>query len=500
VRPEGGDYLFAHALVLEAVYSSLLGSRRRALHRRAAEWFARSDAVLHAEHLDRAQDPAAARAYLEAARAEYAEYRYEHALQLTERALTLSNHDATRYELTSLRGDLLRDLGAMQESLAAFRTALEMASEGVEKARAWIGIARSVEVMDRYYEALEALRHADSAIREQRLPELRAEIHHLRGNTYFTLSDIEGCLEQHEEALRCAREAGSARCEAHALSGLADAHYLRGRMHSAFEHFDRCVELCRAQSFGRIEIANLAMRGLTRSYQNDFQGGLQDCLAALETAVKVGDLRAEMLARDNTAALLVEMADWRGVQEHEERSLVLSRQLGARSFETTALGALGRTRAVLGDRATGEKLLRQAYALSREFALAFSGPLLLGEMALAVDDAETRGWALREGERLLRDGCVSHNYFYFYRDAIEVCLGEGHWDEADRYAQALEDYTRAESLAWSDFLIARARALAARGRGARDKAAHLALRRLRDEAACAGLKASLPAIEKALAE
>ena len=39
VRPFGGDYLFAHAMVQEGVYASLLKSRRRELHRRVADWF-----------------------------------------------------------------------------------------------------------------------------------------------------------------------------------------------------------------------------------------------------------------------------------------------------------------------------------------------------------------------------------------------------------------------------------------------------------------------------
>ena len=70
VRPHGGGaLLFAHALIRDGVYDSLLRSRRRELHRRAAALFAERDPVLHAEHLDRAEDPRAPRAYLEAARA-----------------------------------------------------------------------------------------------------------------------------------------------------------------------------------------------------------------------------------------------------------------------------------------------------------------------------------------------------------------------------------------------------------------------------------------------
>ena len=73
------------------------------------------------------------------------------------------------------------------------------------------------------------------------------------------------------------------------------------------------------------------------------------------------------------------------------------------------------------------------------------------------------------------------------------------WDEVDRYAQALEDYTRPEPLPRSDFFIARGRALAAHGRGNRDHAIMAELQHLHDEAESIGLKFVLPALETALA-
>lgn len=240
------------------------------------------------------------------------------------------------------------------------------------------------------------------------------------------------------------------------------------------------------------------MAGLTRSYQNDVQAALKDTHNAIEMAVKVGDLRAEMLARDNAARAMLELADWREMKEQGEQGLALARQLSARSFEASALGNIGVAVAALGDRVQGDKILREAHAISRESSLAFSGAWILGALALVAIDAETRHWALREGEKLLRDDCASHNYFYFYRNAMEVCLGDQQWDEVERYAHALEDYTRVEPLPWSDFIIARGRALAAHGRGDRDEATVLDLQRLRDQAERAGLKASLPAIKKAL--
>ena len=60
VRPEGGSYVFAHALIQEGVYSSLLNSKKRELHRRAAGWYGERELILRATHLGRAADAEAA--------------------------------------------------------------------------------------------------------------------------------------------------------------------------------------------------------------------------------------------------------------------------------------------------------------------------------------------------------------------------------------------------------------------------------------------------------
>src|SRR5207244_9618077 len=80
--PRGEQLKFTHALIRDGAYASLLHSTRRALHRAAAKWYEGRDATLHAEHLDRADDPAAAEAYLHAARAEIAAHRIDGALAL----------------------------------------------------------------------------------------------------------------------------------------------------------------------------------------------------------------------------------------------------------------------------------------------------------------------------------------------------------------------------------------------------------------------------------
>ena len=108
---------------------------------------------------------------------------------------------------------------------------------------------------------------------------------------------------------------------------------------------------------------------------------------------------------------------------------------------------------------------------------------------------QARATALEEGEAVLAKSAVSHNFFFFNRLAIEACLAAQDWTGVERYAAALEKSMAAEPLPMTDFLIARARALAAAGRGQKDAAE---LERLLVAAKAIGWKIVLPSLAAAL--
>jgi hypothetical protein len=82
---------------------------------------------------------------------------------------------------------------------------------------------------------------------------------------------------------------------------------------------------------------------------------------------------------------------------------------------------------------------------------------------------------------------------------MEGALDRADWEAAERYASVLESLTSPEPLAWVGFCVARARALARRGRGGdRDAKAIQELRRLRDEGERMGYRTALAAIERAI--
>ena len=74
---------------------------------------------------------------------------------------------------------------------------------------------------------------------------------------------------------------------------------------------------------------------------------------------------------------------------------------------------------------------------------------------------------------------------------MEVSLRTGNRDEVHRFAAALEAFTRPEPLPWSDFHIARCRALADHQGGCSDDSTLRTLGALRDEAARLGLHLAL---------
>jgi hypothetical protein len=241
------------------------------------------------------------------------------------------------------------------------------------------------------------------------------------------------------------------------------------------------------------------MMAFTRWYAGDTRGALADADAAIESAARVGHRRAEMVGHHAAFFCRHSLKDFSAAHLHAEAAMVLARQLGARRFETEALVFQAELHCLAGRRADALADAEEAVKISRQTGPAFLGPFALGALALASDDPTARQAALVEGEALLRAGAVSHNHLLFRRDAIDACLDASEWEGAERSAAALEDFTRSEPLPFSDFYIARARALAAHGKNQSDTAELLAeLERLREEGERLGLRVALPGIVEAI--
>jgi class 3 adenylate cyclase/tetratricopeptide (TPR) repeat protein len=501
VLPEGEEFLFAHALIQESAYSTLLRARRRELHLRAAEWFEQSDLTLHAQHLDRAEDERAPQAYLDAAAAQRAAHRFEAALRLAERGIEIARSDPQRHALSCCKGELQRDLGDIAGSIATYRTALAAATDDDARCRCrcQLGLAEGLRVSEGLDEALAVLAQTQEiAERENRLAEL-ASLHYLRGNILFPLGRIDACSAEHERGLAYARRLGLPEAEARALGGVADAAYAQGRMRSAFHHFSECVTMSRAHGFGRIEVANRSMQGFSRIYLNDASEAREDAGAAVRAAELIGQPRAQLLGETLWVFASEELGDGEAARLHLEQEMRLIRQLGARRFEAQNLEMQGRLLLDSGRCAEAAIALRESLAISHEVGTQFCAPKTLSALSRAMQEHSERARLLAEGEALLRLGAVGHNHLWFYRDAIEAMLAAGDPAAMLHYVSALEDYTRREPLPWAELFAARGRALALALQAPAGEAIRDELVRLRTALRQAGFRSYLGAVEAALA-
>ncbi len=498
VRPEEDEFLFAHALIQEGVYSSLVKNTRHALHLRAAEWFEGSDAILYAQHLDQAEDSRAVDAYVKAIRGQVAEFRYERALQLCERGLAIAKNASQQHRFGCLKGDILLDLSQVNAGMMALQSALEVAEDDIQRCEAWILLAAGLRLSTDYLKGIELLDLAEPVAVTHGLNLQLARLHHLRGNLCFQLGRIEACREQHGKALMFARRASSAPEEVRALGGLGDAEYARGRVCSALDNFQRCVELSRKHGFGRIEVANLPMVALGFLYLCQFEKAKLIGSEAIESASIVDHQRAEMTARYIVWQIAVERGDWESSREQANLGLELCRRIGARGWEPTYLFSQALTEYGFGRRVEAEELLSQAIHLAVDLGYTFSRARIFGALAFVTDDPKRRDEFLKAGEDALDKGTVGGDKLRFYQFAIKAMLEAKQWDRVDRYARILNDYTEPEPLPLTDFYIRWGRALAAYGRGDSSEGTLIELKWLRDRAQQVGLKPILPLIEGAL--
>ena len=192
-----------------------------------------------------------------------------------------------------------------------------------------------------------------------------------------------------------------------------------------------------------------------------------------------------------------EHGDFDLMQGYLDRTMRLARQLGARRFEAGGLELQARVLLDTGRRAEAAEMLREALAICREAGMQFDGPKIISALSRAEDDPAERAALLAEGKEILRRGAVGHNHLWFYRDAIEALLSAGDGAGALEYVAALEDYTRAEPLPWSDLFAKRGRLLARALQGI-DEDIRAELTGIRSSLERAGFKPFLPAVNAAI--
>ncbi|WP_250454456.1 adenylate/guanylate cyclase domain-containing protein [Caballeronia sp. ATUFL_M2_KS44] len=502
IRPDddGTGFRFTHALIHEAVYASVLRSRRRQLHLCAARNTADDDHALRAEHLERAADAEAAQQWLLAGRHELEQARVETALAFARRGMACATDRSVRCRLALLAAESLRELGQSDESIAGFEEALSLATHDIERCHAWMGAAADYRVKGDIVAALDALSHAQPIAVANALTVECSQIHNLRGNLHYARGDVPACEAEHLLALDHARAANHPACEVRALSGLGDARLEQGKLAAALESFRDCVSICAARRWIGMEIPNRCMFGHCLRYAGLLAQALDETLRALSDARKVGLVPAQVFAAMTLATVQVDAGDIDGTEETCRDGLPLARRAGARRFEASLLTSLADVQLRQGRREEARASAMSALRLASDTGLGFAGAAIHGMLARTARDAAEREAALSEGEALLREPCLAHSVLRFHTNAIEACLESGQWHAALRYAQSLQTFVGDDGLPLALLIAARARALCSLALDDDLLAAGQRLLDVRRAFQSAGIGSGLPAIDEALAK
>jgi tetratricopeptide (TPR) repeat protein len=444
--------------------------------------------MLHAEHLDRAEDPAAPLAYLAAATAEAASYRLEQAIAMTRRGLEIATHTKDIVSLALTLGRLNLNTGQAAPAREAFKTASGLAEDPLEQCKALTGIAAADRILTNIDDAFASLDAAEPLAKAAEAQALLSEIHYIRGNLHFARGQREACLRQHNLALAAAESAGELEWQARAYSGLGDAAYLQGRSRSAIGYFRKCIDIARQHGLLRIVPANQCMIGDSLLYDLKLVEAQAEIAEARALAVRIGDRFSEMFALQSESYVHWASGRLPEAEAPTQAALTLAHALGARRYEAILLCVMAEVRVAQQRREEAQTMLQEAYAIGAETGYGFCGPIICAELAkIAAAPEEGRAWIAR-GLDMLVNARLAHNDIFFRKAAIDWGIGACDWALVNRMSEELHDLTEDEPMPYVDYYVARARALEALHHNPDDAQATQALSGLNDQAAAIDLR------------
>jgi tetratricopeptide (TPR) repeat protein/transcriptional regulator with XRE-family HTH domain len=466
VRRSGPErYRFVHDLVMHCIYDAIEPAQRHQFHRMVAELFRARNPRLHALHLHRSGDPAAAEAILRAVDIELAAYHFDVAMELCELSGAGEPDNA---RLPQLRARAAVGLGQNETARRCYLQALELAVAPQERIAIVIGLAAVLNMLDDLVEEQRLLDIAIPLARALHDDAALAQMLCLKGNICFPRGEFAAGRRLHEAAARHAQSGAAVEIEAQAISGIGDSCYAQGRMPSAYRTFKQCLAMCREHRLLALEASNRSALASTLIYLGQPAAAIENALGAVQLARQICHHRAEMVAHLTAGWVLLGSGQAEQAEIEIGQGLTLSRSLGAVRFEPFLQEGMARALWQQGriDQAL-QKITAAADTVERLQLYGFIGPWVFGTLALLSDDPVVRRQALARGEVLLQQDCVAHNALRFLVSAAETALLDGDADAAFGYVKRLTPYAALESCAWLEYhtMLLRQCALGVQGTG-----------------------------------
>jgi class 3 adenylate cyclase/tetratricopeptide (TPR) repeat protein len=373
----GGEepvYVFKHALTQDVAHATLVGSRRRELHRRAAEGLAslypeqrRDLAPLLAHHYYEAEawpeviEPA--RVAAEAARAAYAN---QEALARYDQALTAAARTdleaGARLALFEARADVHAVLGQFEPALADLEAALSLASgagDAVARGRILGSMGGLWGGHKDYQKGLDLTRQAVAVIEttgdRAALAQARARL----GIMLLNLARMRESRSELEQSLTLYRALEDEKGQARTVEMLAMNTWMSGDVSAMRSHAEEAVRRLGAIGDRAAQCSALLTLGTAQAYVGGWSAGEPRLREAIELARVIGARGVEAYAHGLTAECAIPFGRYGCAHREALAGLEMARELGHREWEVLGLAGLGRVHLECGS-------LVEAYRLHGE--------------------------------------------------------------------------------------------------------------------------------------
>jgi DNA-binding CsgD family transcriptional regulator len=459
VEANGDDVRFTHPLYGSAIYAEASREHRHRVHRQLAEVI--EDPEERARHLALASDGPdreAAAALEDAARAAAARGSPIAAAELCEMAehLIPSERAPGVRRLRMAAADYWLLAGDHQRALQRIEPVASNAPPGPERAEALQRLGRALSFLDDNQRAAVVL---GEALREEGVPRATlGSIHAWRSYALRATGDLNGAERDAEEALRLAKLGHDATELAEALTALGATRMALGRDMSD-DLMERALEL-----EGSMEPFSVTdWPSFLHTDQLVWLGQLDEarkiCIQLLDEATVRGDEDAAGQLHWSLAHIEFLAGNWAATLAHESKMLTLTSKpagrLGSRAMVEACGGDL---QAATADAQEALKASRRSgFLLGEMFALS-----ALGFIELSLGNAASSNQYLGQAWQLHRSwGIGEPAKFPFVGDLVEALIELGDLDQATEVVDWLEERGQTLDRPWALAVAARYRGLIA---------------------------------------
>ncbi|MCL4868503.1 MAG: tetratricopeptide repeat protein [Anaerolineae bacterium] len=323
------EFMFKHAILHEVTYESVLKSRRRRFHERAAAWLVEQSgrrvdeyAGAIAHHYEQAGLPIEAIAWYErAARQAQATYAHAVAANYYQHALEMINNQeipipmAQQCNLLAGLGVSLRLQARYTEARGIFHTLLTLAEMTGDKAKAieaHDNLARIHERHGEYRQALDLAAQMELLARQ--IPDMgqveMARVLYRRGWTLYRLGEMEQALAIGQQCLTLSHSSDDLlmKSQSHNLIGVA--YVALGRFDLAEPYIEQALQF-RRQMGNRSSVASILNNlGETARLQGNYEKAVPLLEEALAIAQEIGSRAAVALYRSNLAGARLGLGEY----------------------------------------------------------------------------------------------------------------------------------------------------------------------------------------------